>query len=99
MKNAKAILAGLVWTMLISCGDYSNQDLSEDLAFLRAIPSRSSLELRVADTSPRQDAITQAEGSLSIREDALRRRTICMPVWFPAGSTKASLVFSMWWIG
>ena len=71
MKNTKAILAGLVWMMLISCGDYSNQDLSEDLAFLRAIPSRGSLELRVADTSPRQDAITQAEGSLSIREDAL----------------------------
>lgn len=51
------------------CGDYSNRDLVEDLAFLRAIPARSALEIRVAETGSRD--VGESTAALGQRRDPL----------------------------
>lgn len=56
---------------LAACGDYSNKTLKEDLEFLLAVPARAALEVRVADTTPREIALSGHQSGLSVRQDAL----------------------------
>ncbi len=51
------------------CGDYSNPQLQQDLEFLSAIPAKRYLELRVADSQPRQ--LDEQQAGLSRRSDAV----------------------------
>jgi hypothetical protein len=56
---------------LAACGDYSNEYLKEDLEFLLAVPARAALEVRVADTTPRETELGGHQSGLSVRQDAL----------------------------
>ncbi len=52
------------------CGDYSNEQLEEDLEFLSAVPAKEVMELRVADTNPRVLGDSE-QGLNSIQEPLL----------------------------
>ena len=60
---------------LLACGDYSNEELASDLAFLQAIPDRAVLAVRVADASPRSGAVTESTAGLALHRDALLGET------------------------
>ncbi len=66
MLSLVVLLSGL---LPAGCGDYSNPQLQQDLEFLSAIPAKRYLELRVADTQPRQ--LDDQQAGLSRRRDAV----------------------------
>jgi hypothetical protein len=61
----------LTCLLAAACGDYSNRTLAEDLEFIHAVPDQATLELRVAETTPRQTAIEALQAGLAARLDAL----------------------------
>ncbi len=69
MRTTEILMIGLLGAMLAACGDYSNSRLAEDLEFLTAIPDKSTLELRVAESEPRD--LEESESPLQVRTDAL----------------------------
>lgn len=69
MRSKTTLLLMAMLFLWSGCGDYSNKILEEDLAFLYAVPEKSSLEIRIAEnqkrvTNPNQAFFGQRSDSL-----------------------------------
>jgi len=75
MKNSLCILVIVSLVNLSGCGDYSNKYLQEDLEFLYAVPAKSTLEIRVAESQARQVSLAGQSSTLANRSDAVLGQT------------------------